>query len=450
MRSKEKMNALIGRELSPYGKKYGFSEIDNKLGGKILRIYCPDVDFDDIIVFQDVSLVTNAKNGIVFTVYGFYYKSIMEKTVFIRYEDISSILVAPDKKGRRHSTEAKLTVKLSNGRHIDFIGDYYKDTLEQSLADLKAYALNNPCDVEMDLSSGQVSAEKKKGGLFNAKLRKEELEELKTSCETYNSTVSAVNNASITLTKERYSAILLIKDIEEFINTIAHTPKTFESDLAEIRVRVQDFNDKIKEYEAKAADVNRKSGTVAGVGVGLGASVAAFAPTAAMSIAMTFGTASTGVAISTLSGAAATNAALAWLGGGALAVGGGGMSAGSALLALAGPVGWTIGGVALAGSAFFASGKNVKIAYEAVAQKKRIEKATYALKNTTDAIQAIFEKTTELRRQLQYSFDILGRLCNSDYLTLSENDRYALGTLVNNTKTLAVLLHERVEDGEIK
>ena len=69
-----------------------------------------------------------------------------------------------------------------------------------------------------------------------------------------------------------------------------------------------------------------------------------------MGIATTFGVASTGTAISTLSGAAATNAALAWLGGGALAAGGGGMAAGNALLALAGPVGWAIAGVALLSS----------------------------------------------------------------------------------------------------
>jgi len=52
------------------------------------------------------------------------------------------------------------------------------------------------------------------------------------------------------------------------------------------------------------------------------------APTAAMWVATTFGTASTGTAISALSGAAAESAALAWLGGGTLAAGGGGMTAG--------------------------------------------------------------------------------------------------------------------------
>ena len=46
----------------------------------------------------------------------------------------------------------------------------------------------------------------------------------------------------------------------------------------------------------------------------------------------TFGTASTGTAISTLGGAAATNATLAWLGGGPLASGGLGMAGGTAVL----------------------------------------------------------------------------------------------------------------------
>lgn len=54
--------------------------------------------------------------------------------------------------------------------------------------------------------------------------------------------------------------------------------------------------------------------------------------TVAYTVASTFGIASTGTAIATLSGAAATNATLAFLGGGALAAGGGGMVAGATVL----------------------------------------------------------------------------------------------------------------------
>lgn len=57
-------------------------------------------------------------------------------------------------------------------------------------------------------------------------------------------------------------------------------------------------------------------------------------------------TATTGVAISSLSGAAATNASLAALGGGALSVGGGGMALGTAFVAGTGAaVGSAAGGI---------------------------------------------------------------------------------------------------------
>lgn len=68
-----------------------------------------------------------------------------------------------------------------------------------------------------------------------------------------------------------------------------------------------------------------------GVSAATGTATAIGGQTAAIIIAMTFGTASTGSAISTLSGAAATNAATAWLGG-ALPAGGFGMGGGTVVL----------------------------------------------------------------------------------------------------------------------
>jgi len=69
-------------------------------------------------------------------------------------------------------------------------------------------------------------------------------------------------------------------------------------------------------------------GTAAGSALALGS----------MSLVSTFGAASTGTAITSLSGAAATNATMAWFGGGALSAGGAGMAGGAAVL----------GGIALA------------------------------------------------------------------------------------------------------
>ena len=69
----------------------------------------------------------------------------------------------------------------------------------------------------------------------------------------------------------------------------------------------------------------RRSG-IAGI-AGSAAVAATWAGT--MSLIAAYGTASTGVAISSLSGAAAGSASLAWLGGGSLAAGGGGIAVGS-------------------------------------------------------------------------------------------------------------------------
>lgn len=78
----------------------------------------------------------------------------------------------------------------------------------------------------------------------------------------------------------------------------------------------------------------KKTEIIGSVGViGTGAAGGLSGQAAAIGITTTFGTASTGTAISRLRGVASTNAATAWLGGGALAAGDGGMAAGSAVCA---------------------------------------------------------------------------------------------------------------------
>jgi membrane protein implicated in regulation of membrane protease activity len=124
------------------------------------------------------------------------------------------------------------------------------------------------------------------------------------------------------------------------------------------------------------------------------------APSAALWIATTFGTASTGTAISTLSGAAAANAALAWLGGGALAAGGGGMAAGSTLLALAGPIGWTIAGATLLSSILLFANSKKKQQKQKQEEVKAVKRNTEQLKESDGKIQNLLEKTRVLREEL--------------------------------------------------
>lgn len=145
--------------------------------------------------------------------------------------------------------------------------------------------------------------------------------ELERATNRYNKTYSAVNSAGESLLEERNESVALIENTERLVNSIARHPKSYDRDIADIKIERQKFKGTI-EYAKEQEKVLKKSAGNAAAGAAAGVGMVSLAPTAAMWVATTFGTASTGTAISALSGAAATNAALAWLGGGALAAGG--------------------------------------------------------------------------------------------------------------------------------
>ena len=182
---------------------------------------------------------------------------------------------------------------------------------------------------------------------------------LQESVTEYNDAYTIMNDKGVQLYIERCRSLDSISFVESLVNSIANRPKSFDAEFEEISVSRKKFTES-RDFADRELQEARKAAAGAGAGLAAGASVAFMAPTAAMWVATTFGTASTGAAISTLSGAAATNAALAWLGGGALAAGGGGMTAGSALLALAGPVGWSIAGATLLSSILLFTSKKTK------------------------------------------------------------------------------------------
>lgn len=94
--------------------------------------------------------------------------------------------------------------------------------------------------------------------------------------------------------------------------------------------------DPSEEAQAQRLRLESRLAAMLGRGVGgaaAGAAVGGLGAYGTLTAALTFGTASTGAAISGLSGAAASSAAFAWLGGGSLAAGGAGIAGGTALLA---------------------------------------------------------------------------------------------------------------------
>ncbi len=283
--------------------------------------------------------------------------------------------------------------------------------------------------------------------MFNVKLRKNAIENYNAAVERYEKVANDLGENTNVLYKEREKALKFVKLIEERINQLANTPKEFKVTLQKIEIEVENF--KTKQQEIEKAEIEAKA-AAGGSGAGatlsaLGVAVATMGPTAAMSIATTFGVASTGTAISTLSGAAATNAALAWLGGGALAAGGGGMSAGSAFLALAGPVGWTIAGVMLAGSVgsgLYASHKNKETANKLIDERENLEKIIRKFNTMNSEVKALVETTnTQITGVTKAKKALIG----SDYSQFSKDEKIQAGLLVNSTLTLAQLINKELK-----
>lgn len=197
---------------------------------------------------------------------------------------------------------------------------------------------------------------------------------LKKTGKRYNQCVERINKKALQLYKLRdRSGRKLVYSVESYINSLANSPKKLNNAVAVFSKDYREFDRVISEISKASIRANESFAKSSTGGALAGVGVAAFAPSAAMALATTFGTASTGAAISSLSGAAATNAALAWLGGGALAAGGGGMTAGNALLAMAGPIGWTIGGIALISGGIMMNRKCLESVDEAITARKSIE-----------------------------------------------------------------------------
>lgn len=280
--------------------------------------------------------------------------------------------------------------------------------------------------------------------MFNSNYKKQALENLENEGKRYEKFFMQTVKKAEDLHKVKVFSVGLIGRVENFVNSITNSPKEYSKKISSANLNKVKFDQEHNRLEAESLRVNKVSGGAAGAGVIAGAGVAAFAPSAAMAIATTFGTASTGTAISALSGAAASNAALAWLGGGALVSGGGGMTAGNALLALAGPVGWAIGGSALVGSGLFASHKNKKIAEDAERELGNILEAKEELLILDKKVDTQKQSIDKLKNGVSSLLIRSKAFKKSDFNLFTEEEKYQLGELVNSVLALSELINEKV------
>lgn len=279
--------------------------------------------------------------------------------------------------------------------------------------------------------------------MFYSKYKKQVLESYGKALDGYNGFHEKTQREVRRLYERRRISIELILEIEVLVNSIANRPKEYEIITQKIDFEREKFHEK-EVYAEQAYHEAVKSGVNIAAGVAGGAAVAAAAPTAVMWVATTFGTASTGTAISTLSGAAATKAALAWLGGGALSAGGTGVAGGQALLMLAGPVGWAIAGGAVVVSTSVLSLKNKKIADKAASEEQEIGRAAEQLRETCGKVECLSKETVTLYGRLKRSYETLREYKEKNYRELKEEVQYQLGGLVNNALSLSEMLNKTV------
>ncbi len=266
---------------------------------------------------------------------------------------------------------------------------------------------------------------------------------LESSITEYNDVYTLMNDKGVQLFLERSRALDTIGLVEHLINSIANHPKSFDADFQEIVLQRDSFMNTC-EFGQRELQAAREAAGGAGAGLAAGASVAFMAPTAAMWVATTFGTASTGTAISTLSGVAATNAALAWLGGGAVSAGGGGVVAGNALLAMAGPIGWTIAGATLLTSILLFSNKKAKLNKQKNEEIESVKKNTELLREVDAQIQQILAETESIRTGLNGAFMNCLSMFQQDYTAFSDEQKKRLGALVNQTKALSAMFGKTI------
>lgn len=282
-------------------------------------------------------------------------------------------------------------------------------------------------------------------------MKKEALAICEKAVKRYNEEYENMECLGRDLYDKRLNSVTLICEVEFLVNSIANCTKEFDKQISGLQAERECFyktaNDAKKALN-DAVEAGKKAPIKTGVeivaGVAGGTAVAAISPTAAMWVATTFGTASTGTAISTLSGAAATKAALAWLGGGVLAQGGLGVAGGQALLALAGPIGWGITGVSTVASVILLGYKNKQIADKAIAEAKKITIAGAAANEASAKIRHLTDETVVLMDALRKLFQMNRSLHCANYQELSEDEQYRLGTMVNNTLALAKMLNQTI------
>lgn len=277
--------------------------------------------------------------------------------------------------------------------------------------------------------------------MFYNDAKSQAIQRLKSKESEFNNLVSKGNSLAISLYQHRKTASLIIKQVQDYINSLANTPKHYQDKIKKVDLELHPFRESCA-IEQKSAKVSLQGAGLAIAGTIAGGSIASLTPTVAMAYATTFGIASTGTAISSLSGAVATKAALAFIGGGTVASGAGGIAGGQVLLSLAGPVGWGIAGILAIASGVTVSLNNKNTAEEANFKSRQLQRKISELRPKVYALEQLLDNTKKLKTA--FNLNPFWYIYPKDYKLFSIEQKNAIAALINNTHSLGRLINERI------
>ena len=247
----------------------------------------------------------------------------------------------------------------------------------------------------------------------------------------YDENVINLNKKIDWLHYEKERTYYVLKNVETCLNMLKNTPEKMIIELNSAKLEISTFEKEIdiikKELEKIEFSAVTSGVKTAAAGVAAGTTVVGFAPSAAMAVATTFGTASTGVAISSLSGEAATNAA------------------GTALLALAGPIGWAIGGTGLIFSGLSINGKNKQAVEKYNEEVTNIRKEIVKLKLISAEIDRVGSGLRTDRDILKSKLSLAQDTYPKNYDEMNNDQRLYLGAIVNQLRVTSKKINEKIE-----
>jgi hypothetical protein len=277
--------------------------------------------------------------------------------------------------------------------------------------------------------------------MFNSNFKKQALQNLKNAESEHKKMAEMFCENAMELYRIRQDAAKAIQKVEQYFNILANTPKEFESQIAEINVELEEFNESVRIEEKCARDNGFAAGAAFG-GAVLGGAVAAYGQKMAMALATTYGKTSTGKPIADLKGGAAQNAAKACLGGGAKSVGGGGIEKGNKLLRKKEVTGGVTALVILVGSMVAINQTNKKAAKKAEKETAAITQTTAQLRIDTRKVVNLIHETKALLPSLRITMMV--NTYPSDYNKFNMEQKKNFAALINATLAMGQLINKKV------